>query len=125
MVYGIGTDIVKIERIKKLTDIYGDRFIQRILSDSELTILKWGRRYNFIAGRFAAKEALYKAMGSTCNIRFRELEILNDENNKPYLYNVDRIKMELEIDNETSFKAHVSISHEIDYAIASVILETE
>lgn len=123
MIYGIGMDIVKIDRIKKLTDKYGDRFIRRILSGSEIAILHWNRRYSYIAGRFAAKEAIYKAMGKTYDINFKEIEILNDDNNKPYIGDLNRIEKELNINRNKRLNIHISISHEMDYAISFVVME--
>jgi len=113
MIKGIGTDIVRIDRLK-------DDMIDMILSDEEKNIYMAfaspKRRREFLAGRFAAKEALTKALSSVGLIAaFRETTITNDENGLPVL------KYPIWPD----YFAHLSISHENDYATAVCVLETK
>jgi len=113
MITGTGIDIVSINRIKKSLDEYGDRFISKILSNDEIKEIPAAGREEFIAGRFAAKEALVKASGKS--ISFCNVTILNDKNGKPFIReNPDSLQDE---------KIHVSISHDTDFAVASVIIE--
>lgn len=65
MIFGIGTDAVKLARVERLWEQYGDRFARRILLDEEYALLRPHRRpARFLAMRFAAKEAIVKAMGT-------------------------------------------------------------
>ena len=88
MIIGIGTDIVQIERIEKIFAKYGDYFKKRILSNSEIEAcdsLKSHNRSRFLAKRFAAKEAVSKALGTGIRgkLAFRDIVISNDEVGKP------------------------------------------
>lgn len=111
---GIGTDIIEIKRIKELN--YRERFVHKLLSDDELNIYisfkSDKRKDEFLAGRWAVKEALYKALGSYCDHKsYKDFSILNDESGKPYLHNPS-------LEN-----IHISISHCENYAVAFVIYE--
>lgn len=111
MIYGIGVDLVEIERIK---NSISDKFIRKILTDKEIEIFNSltleKRKLEFLAGRFAAKEAVSKANGTGMNgIGFKDIEVLKD-NGKPVCIFKD-------------FKVHISISHTDDIATAYVILE--
>nr|WP_106781589.1 holo-ACP synthase [Lysinibacillus timonensis] len=114
MIKGIGLDIIEIARIKK-ADLT-DKFRTRILSTRELDIynqLSSVRKIEFLAGRFAAKEAYSKANGTGIRegCEFHQIEILNDELGKPILYF-----------NRQTVKGFVSITHSKEYAAAQVIL---
>ena len=65
MIFGIGTDVVRIERIERLHQKYGEHFVQRLLLPAELDAFRaQSRAARFLAMRFAAKEAIVKAMGT-------------------------------------------------------------
>jgi holo-[acyl-carrier protein] synthase len=65
MIYGIGTDIVRVARMQSNIERYGDKFVERILTDAEQEdYAKEARKAHFLAKRFAAKEAAAKAMGT-------------------------------------------------------------
>lgn len=119
MIIGIGTDIVKISRIRQFIERNGDNGKSFILAAGEMGIVD----INSIAGRFAAKEALLKALGIgfTRGLkRLTEIEISNDINGQPLLLTyglVDEIKREKRISN-----IHLTISHEEMYAIAFVLV---
>lgn len=111
MIKGIGIDICQISRMK--VDMN-----RRILSDKENIIYQniklEKRKMEFLAGRFAAKEAIYKALsGIKSKILMRDLTIIYDDFGRPYL---DQPKWE-------DIHVHLSISHEKDYAIAQAIAE--
>lgn len=115
MIKGIGLDIVEIDRIKKAMN-RTEKFQKRILSERELTIfeeLSEKRKYEFLAGRFAAKEAFSKANGTGIRegCEFHQIEILNNELGKPELYF-----------NGQAVNGFVSITHSRDYAAAQVII---
>ena len=124
MIYGIGTDIVNISRLKKMKSIKS--FSKKILSVDELKI---SSTYNeeklikYLAKQFAAKEAISKAFGTGIRkpILFKELEVLRDENGKPYFNPLGDIKKTLI--NLGITKTHVSLADESEHAIAFAILE--
>ncbi|KAB7704803.1 holo-ACP synthase [Bacillus aerolatus] len=117
MIQGIGMDIVEIDRIQKLVERQ-PKFIQRILTEKEqlVFISRSGRRQiEYAAGRFAAKEAFAKALGSGIGekVSFQDIETAADENGKPY------------IQAPFSLGVHLSITHSKDYAAAQVIIENK
>ena len=118
MIVGIGVDIVEIERIEVAMKKQ-PRFLERILAAEERLayqeIANDQRKLEWLSGRFAAKEALSKALGTGIGVAlsFQDISILNAESGIP----------EIKCDKLTNTKAHVSISHERKYAIAQVVLE--
>jgi len=123
MIYGIGTDIVEISRIRRLIDLYNDKFIKRILSKDEITGSSDKNKYNYLAGRLAGKEAIIKAMGGRYNLGLRDIEILNDSNGRPFIKNIGRLRDSGGINIDTEIHIHISISHEREYAIAFAVIE--
>ena len=124
MIYGIGTDIVNISRIKKMKSLKA--FSEKILSVNELKISSSYDANKFIAylaKQFACKEALSKAFGTGIRkpILFKELEILRDEKGKPYFNPLGDVKKA--IINLGITKTHVSLADESEHAIAFAILE--
>ncbi len=108
MIKGIGVDIVKIERIS-----ITDNFINKVLSNDEIKIFKTlksvSRQKEFLAGRFAAKEAYFKALKTGIGpIALKDISILNGISGEPVI-------------NQSN--THISISHEKEYAIAYVVIE--
>ncbi|MDX1950486.1 MAG: holo-ACP synthase [Rickettsiales bacterium] len=93
MITGIGTDIISISRIEDAFKKFGDKFAERILSDEELEIFikrkneKNNQQINYLAKRFAGKEAISKAIGTGIggDISFKDISILNDEKGKPFV----------------------------------------
>ena len=95
MIFGIGTDMVEINRIKNINSI--DRFAKKILSKNELNFfnsLKQEKKITYLSKQFAGKEAVSKAIGTgiTKLTRFKDIEILRDEKGKPILNAVDEFK---------------------------------
>ncbi|MFT4417102.1 holo-ACP synthase [Fredinandcohnia humi] len=116
MIIGTGIDIVELVRIKKLLQRQ-KKFVDRILTIPEkekFLLLPETRKIEFLAGRFAVKEAYSKAVGTGIggSLSFLDIEILSDENGKPI------------ITKPLHYKAHISISHSKEYAVAQVILES-
>ena len=115
MITGIGLDVTEIERIEK-AHMGSVKFKDRILTFRELKYwesLKGARQLEFLAGRFAAKEAFAKAKGTGIgkDCSFQDIEILPDKNGKPLLYFMGQ-----------SIAGHVSITHTKQFAAAQVIL---
>ena len=83
-----GIDLLKVERIKKIYMHYEDKFLKKILTDMEIKQIKKNQKIHYrIAGKFSAKEAVVKAMGTgfSDGIKIKDIEILNLENGKPIL----------------------------------------
>jgi holo-[acyl-carrier protein] synthase len=125
MIYGIGTDIVNIDRVKKILSKNRDGFVKRVLSEHEQALfVNKADSAAYCAKRFAAKEAFAKALGTGIGrvVGFQDLTIRNNENGKPYFIPSEKLRQYL---IEKSIKhAHLSISDESQNAIAFVVLET-
>lgn len=123
MIYGIGTDIVKVERLAKSLDRYGDKVARRILSDNEYQqFQRAGKPVHFLAKRFAAKEATAKAMGTGFRdgLSLRHISIENDSLGKPLLILTQKAE---EWAKRNGIGDHfVSLSDEEEYAVAYVLL---
>lgn len=123
MIFGIGTDIVRVSRIQKSLDRYGERFSRRILAGQELDDLQRSLHpARFLARRFAAKEAVVKAYGTgfTRGMTFRDIVVSHDAAGKPMLLLSGRA---LELQQEMGIgETFISISDEQEYAVAFVTL---
>lgn len=123
-IYGIGTDIVQCMRIKSLWDKYGMHFAKRILTDYELVALT-AQKVNivgFLSKRFAAKEAVAKALGTGFrdSVYITQIGIETDNNGKPTVKFYGNTKKYVE--NLGIADVHISISDESEYVVAFVIL---
>lgn len=124
MIIGCGIDLIKIERIEKIIKKWGDNFTSRVftLLEREYCEKKKGNKYQSYAGRFAAKEALLKALGlGLREANWKEIEIKNDELGQPIIDTSGKLK-NIASAKEVS-KYFISISHTKDCAVAQVILE--
>ena len=124
MIFGIGVDMVEVQRIEDGLTRFGARFAQRILSDSEYAEYdRHPRPAQFLARRFAAKEALVKAAGTGFRhgLLLREISIQHDALGKPELRLSARARGLL--DRMGVSISHLSISDERHYALACVLLE--
>jgi holo-[acyl-carrier protein] synthase len=117
----LGVDCLYIARIERLFQRYGDCFSARILSERERA---YGETPRFLAGRFSAKEAVAKALGTGIwreNISFHDIEILADERGKPYVCLGGGAKAAFE--RLGGQHISVSLSHERDLVVAAAVLE--
>lgn len=124
MIFGIGTDIVRVTRMQRDLDRYGDRFAERILSESELPgFRETARPAHFLARRFAAKEAAAKAMGTGFRdgIGLRQISVTHNEHGRPALLFSGAAAEFLQAHGIAA--SHLSISDEEDHAVAFVTLE--
>ena len=125
-ILGIGVDIVQNKRIKLL--IKNKTFVKRIFGSKEIKLSKKiSNKNSYFAKRFAAKEALAKALGSGFrnNLNFRDIEILNDKLGKPYYFLSKKIiNLVVNKYNTKNFYMFLSISDEKDYSVAFAILQT-
>jgi len=125
MIYGVGTDLVDIERVKKILSKNRDGFVKRILSEHEQALfINKAESAAYFAKRFAAKEAFAKALGTGIGrvVSFQDLTIRNNEDGKPYFIPSEKLRQYLVEKNIK--QAHLSISDESQSAIAFVVLET-
>ncbi len=117
MILGIGTDIIEIERVKSAIDRWGDNFLKHVFNPKEI---EYARKQKFpaqhFAARFAAKEAVFKAVGNDPTIGWKDILILNNKFGAP----------------ECTFKKNgfkhkilISISHTKNYAVACAIITSE
>lgn len=123
MIHGIGTDIVRVSRMRRSLERFGPRFAARILTEAELTeFARHPRPAHFLAKRFAAKEAAAKAMGIGFRngLRLRDIGVTHDTNGKPLLQFFGYAKTFMHDEGIT--ETHVSLSDEEDYAVAFVTL---
>lgn len=126
MIAGFGTDIVSVERIRRALERHAGRFARKVLADGEWVIYSGlSDGACFVAKRFAAKEAFFKALGeppSAANT-WHQLTIGNEPSGRPRLEFGPELAVLLQRRDITGW--HVSLSDEREYAIASIILEKE
>jgi holo-[acyl-carrier protein] synthase len=124
MIYGIGTDIVEIPRLKSVLDRWGDRFVGRVFTEEEVTYCNGkAHRAAGYALRFAAKEAFVKALGTGfgAGLFFQQIEVTHDENGAPLfrLHGKGRSACR----DRGIKKSFLSLSDDGTYAVAFVVLE--
>lgn len=114
-----GVDIIEIERVKNSIEETEGKFSERVFTKKEIEYCesKKAQKYQHYAARFAAKEAVFKAisfsLSSKYDIGWKDIEVLNDDTGRPY---VNILKPDIKIDD-----IDISISHCKEYAVASVI----
>jgi len=114
MVTGVGVDIIKIEKMKKAIEKWGQSFLDRVFNSEELeNIYKGKMYYQRLAARFAAKEAVIKALSKEQPLALTDILILNKPNGAPYC------KLKKDIDSDI----FLSITHVEDYAVASAVAQ--
>lgn len=116
--HSVGVDIIEIERIGQAVARWGERFLKRVYTEAELDVCR--DRVPALAVRFAAKEAVMKALGTGTNgVAWRDIEVLSNSDGKPLivLYGGARMKA-----GEMGLvDLDVSLSHSREYAVASVV----
>ncbi len=128
MIYGIGTDICDVRRIKASLDKHGDRFAAKILSEGEFATWKarsarWPERgIRYLATRFSAKEAFSKAigLGMRMPMTWRLCEVAKLPSGAPTIVLHGALKEWFEAKN---LSAHVSVTDETDYAASFCVVE--
>ena len=129
MIYGIGTDICDIRRIRASLEKHGERFAQKVLSDNEMKTYRarserWPERgVRYVATRFSAKEAFSKAIGMGMRMpkTWRLCEVAKLPSGQPTIVLHGVLKEWFEA---KGLSAHVSVSDESDYATSYVVVET-
>ena len=125
MIFGIGTDIVHVVRMEKNLERFGEKFPKRILTKNDKAdYQKEKKQANFLARRFAAKEATVKAMGLgfSGGLGWRQIGVNHDDKGKPLL-EFNGFASEF-VRNNDIVETHVSLADENEYAVAVVALCT-
>jgi holo-[acyl-carrier protein] synthase len=125
VIFGIGTDIVCVDRIERSLERFGDRFAHRILTEHELEDFRTVRqRAHFLARRFAAKEATAKALGLGFRdgLGLRQIGVTHDDKGKPLL-EFNGFALEF-VRSKGVTEFHISLADEQDHAVAFVALAT-
>jgi len=122
MIIGIGVDIVQIDRMHQWLD--NKKLMERYFHDEEISLAfsRGKSAAQTLAARFAAKEALGKALGTgLANIALKDIMVVNDKSGKPEIKLFGTAQKAIEVSGVN--KVHVSLSHEKENAVAMVVLE--
>lgn len=130
MIFGIGTDICDVRRIRATYERQGERFVRKVLSEAECAV--WQRRgerwpergLRYLATRFSAKEAFSKAigLGMRMPMSWRRCEIANAPSGQPFIVLHGDLKTWFEA---RGLRAHVTVTDEADYAASFVVIEKD
>src|SRR5512136_2186623 len=121
MVKGIGVDIIEIARVRRSIETLGDRFLQKVFTPGEIAYCSAKNdRHQHFAARFAAKEAVSKALstGWAGSFRWKDVEISNDVSGQPHVVAHGPLEEQL-----ASASIFVSISHSETHVVAMVVIE--
>jgi holo-[acyl-carrier protein] synthase len=121
MLLGLGIDIIEIDRIKKSIENYGNRFLNKVFTAEEIKYCDSKfNKFQHYAARFAAKEAVYKALASgwQAGLRWKDIEIQNDAAGMPSINASGKLKSFLSDDTQL----RVSISHSENYVTSVAII---
>jgi holo-[acyl-carrier protein] synthase len=121
MVIGIGTDIIEIDRIKDSIEKNGDRFLSKIYTPTEIEYCQSkANKYQHFAARFAAKEAVYKALATGWQevLSWQDIEIFNESTGMPVVTMCGKLKKFLSDDKSLK----ISISHSKNYVVCVAII---
>lgn len=112
MIEGIGVDIVEVERIRKIYEKFGERFLNRVFTEGEISYsFTHANPFTHLAARFAVKEAVIKALKKHEGLTLKNIEVSNNSDGSP----------EVKIPGFNK-KIFISISHEKNYTVAFVII---
>ena len=128
MIYGIGTDICDVRRIRASVERHGERFAAKVLSEGEMQVwrarsARWPERgLRYLATRFSAKEAFSKAigLGMRMPMTWRLCEIANQPGGKPAIVLHGELKAWCEA---RGLQAHITVTDETDYAASFCVVE--
>jgi holo-[acyl-carrier protein] synthase len=115
-IQAIGIDIVEVKRIEKSIKKWGDHFLKHVFTDNEIAYSKkYKYPYEHLAGRFAAKEAIYKALGHK-DLGWKDMEIINDKDGKPFCRFTKK---------KFPKTVLISLSHSEHYAVANAVVTSK
>ncbi len=121
MIYGVGIDIIELSRIQVTTDRWGDLFLNKVFTEKELKYSLSKKNPNqHLAARFAAKEAVSKALstGWTGIFRWQDVEVVNDALGKPEVRFFGELREKL-----ADRRVHISLSHSDTVVVAVAVIE--
>lgn len=121
MVLGLGVDVIEIYRIRDSVERLGSSFLNKVFTPGELEYcMEKANKYQHLAARFAAKEAVYKAIASSWqpNIGWQDIEIYNDTSGLPLVKSKGKLKDFLADDKSLK----ISMSHSKDYVVCVAII---
>jgi holo-[acyl-carrier protein] synthase len=129
VIYGIGTDVCDVRRIRSSVERHGERFAAKVLSEDELTTwrsrsARWPERgLRYLATRFSAKESFSKAigLGMRMPMTWKLCEIANERSGKPVIVLHGELKTWFE---SQGLQAHITLTDETDYAASFCVVET-
>lgn len=124
MIFGLGVDIIEIDRIASSVEKFGDRFLNKIFTETELEYcLSKKNKDQHLAARFAAKEAISKAIatGWNADFRWKDVEIYNEKSGLPRVRLFGKLKAF--VGNEKELQ--ISMSHSENYVVCVAILYTK
>jgi holo-[acyl-carrier protein] synthase len=114
MIIGTGVDITEVRRLRQAVEKWGDEFLNRIFTKDELKNASTrSSLYQHLAGRFAAKEAVFKAVGDA-SLGWKDVQILNDKEGKPVCVLLNGKGKRIDV--------RISISHVKTYAVANAVV---
>ncbi len=121
MIVGTGVDIIEIDRIQKSIENYGEKFLQKIFTETEIEYCSTkADKYRRYAARFAIKEAVYKAvMKYDYTVAWKDISVKNDSDGAPVLEDLPK----LAVLRSQGVIIHISLSHSNNYAVATAIAE--
>ena len=120
MLIGTGIDIIRISRLRQTLHRFGDRFLQRVFTPGERAYCARKRdAVPSLAARFAAKEAVFKAVGGTRRPAWRDIEVYNEPTGKPGIRLLGRMAH-----HQDRVRTALALSHDGDLAVASLVVET-
>lgn len=125
-IIGIGVDLVRVDRIRAIMERWHDRFLSRLYTEAERQYcFRRASPYASLAGRFAVKEAILKALGVgwSRGVSWIDIEVLNDAAGRPIATVRGRLESLMQEAGVTAI--HVSLAHDADYAMAEVVLTKE
>lgn len=128
MIYGIGTDICDVRRVRASLERHGDRFAAKVLTDAEFKVwqtrsARWPERgLRYLSTRFSAKEAFSKAigLGMRMPMTWRSCEIANERSGKPVIVLYGELKTWFDAQG---LVAHITVTDETDYAASFCVVE--
>ena len=116
MIIGTGIDIIEVARIEKAIERWGDNFLKHVFTDDEIAYAQNNKNpAQHFAARFAAKEAVFKAIGNDPDIHWKDIKVVNDSYGKPCC---------IFKDNHFKYKISISLSHTKNYAVANAIISS-
>ena len=125
MIFGIGADIIEVRRVEKLV-ARGRQYLETIFTEKEMEYCEAkARKSEHYAARYAAKEAILKALGTGWRggLAYSDIEIINEESGKPQVFVRGEVKKYF--DHHQIRRTSISLSHTREIAIALIIMENE